>query len=145
MSKLTEKISYVKGLAEGMQLNAENAEGKIIYKLLDLLEEADHELNEIRKAHNELDEYVESIDDDLCDIEDYLFGDDDDDDDDDDDSDWDAEDGEDEDDEEDDGVVEYVCPHCGARMTFDLDSFGSDEDYLCPNCHKPVFPEDSEE
>ncbi len=55
-------------------------------------------------------------------------------------------DGEDEEDEEeDDSVVEYTCPHCGEEMTFEVDSFDFDEDYLCPNCHQPLFPETPDE
>ena len=38
-----------------------------------------------------------------------------------------------------------MCPHCGEEMTFEVDNFDFDEDYLCPNCHKPLFPEAPEE
>ena len=44
-------------------------------------------------------------------------------------------------DDDDDRVVEYACPHCGGEVTFEVDSFDFDEDYLCPACHKPLFPE----
>ena len=47
--------------------------------------------------------------------------------------------------DEDDGVVEYTCPHCGEEMTFEVDSFDFDEDYLCPKCHQPLFPESPDE
>ena len=42
-------------------------------------------------------------------------------------------------------MVEYTCPHCGEEMTFEVDSFDFDEDYLCPNCHQPLFPETPDE
>ena len=52
------------------------------------------------------------------------------------------EDDEDDEDDDDDRIVEYACPHCGAEMTFEVDNFDFDEDYLCPSCHKPLFPEE---
>ena len=34
MSNLTDRVSYIKGLAEGMKLDTESNEGKIIEKML---------------------------------------------------------------------------------------------------------------
>ena len=34
-----------------------------------------------------------------------------------------------------------ACPYCGETMIFDVERFDFDEDYLCPNCHKPLFPD----
>lgn len=146
MSNLTDRVSYIKGLAEGMKLNTETNEGKLIEKMLELLSEMAQEMDALRKDHDELDEYVESIDSDLSDMEDVIYGDED-------------EDGccgdcsqchsnndeEDDDDEDEDNLVEYTCPHCGEEMTFEVDNFDFDEDYLCPNCHQPLFPETPDE
>ena len=30
-------------------------------------------------------------------------------------------------------------------MSFSIDDFDFDEDYLCPSCHKPLFPETPED
>lgn len=152
MSNLTDRVSYLMGLAEGLNLNDSTTEGKVLVKVLELLSEVADEMDALRKDYEELDEYVESIDSDLSDMEEAIFGDDDEEEgccgchcDDEDD-----EEGccgcsccgdDDEDDEDDDHVVEYACPHCGAEMTFEVDSFDFDEDYLCPACHKPLFPE----
>ena len=103
-------------------------------KILELLADLTKEVEDLRAAHDDLDEYVESIDSDLSDLEDLVYQDEDDEDDD-----------EDGDDGDDDGVVEYTCPHCGEEMTFEVDSFDFDEDYLCPNCHQPLFPETPDE
>ncbi|MBE5783732.1 MAG: zinc ribbon domain-containing protein [Clostridiales bacterium] len=145
MSNLTDRVSYLKGLAEGLKLNAESNEGKLIEKMLDVLSDLAAEVEDLRADHDDLNEYVESIDSDLSDMEDMLFGEED-------------EDGcgcgghchchedEDEDDEEDDeSLVEYTCPHCGEEMTFEVENFDFDEDYLCPNCHQPLFPETPDE
>ena len=148
MSNLTDRVSYIKGLAEGLKLDTEKNEGKLIDKMLELLSDMAEELDTLRKDHDDLNEYVESIDSDLSDMEDALFGD----------EDEEgccghchqADDDEDEDDEEDDeneqdNLVEYTCPHCGEEMTFEVDNFDFDEDYLCPNCHQPLFPETPDE
>ena len=135
MSNLSEQVSYLQGLAEGMKLDTEKNEGKLIEKMLDLLADMAAELDELRQDHEDLSDFVESIDEDLSTLEDEVFGDEDD------------EDGLDEDDEEeeDDGLIEYTCPHCGEEMTFNSSDLDYDEDYLCPNCHQPLFPETPED
>jgi len=137
MSNLSDRVSYLKGLAEGLKLDTEKNEGKLIEKILDALADITAEINSIREDHDDLSSYVEAIDNDLSDLEDAVLEDDDFED---------EEDDEDEEDEEeDDNLVEYTCPHCGEEMTFEVDSFDFDEDYLCPNCHQPLFPETPEE
>ena len=146
MSNLSDRVSYIKGLAEGLKLDTEKNEGKLIEKILDLLTELTKEVESLRQDHEDLNEYmesidsdlsefVESIDADLADLEDAVYGDE---------EDGDEDDG-DEDDDEDGNLVEYTCPHCGEEMTFEVDSFDFDEDYLCPNCHQPLFPETPDE
>ena len=133
MSNLSDRVSYLKGLAEGLKLDTEKNEGKLIEKILELLSDLTAEVESLRDAHEELDELVESIDEDLSDLEDCVYQDDD------------GLEDEDEEDEDDDNIVEYTCPHCGEEMTFEVDSFDFDEDYLCPNCHQPLFPETPDE
>lgn len=137
MSNLSDRVSYIKGLAEGLKLDTEKNEGKLIEKILELLGDITKELEEVKEDQDDLNAYVEAIDNDLGDLEDVVLGDEDG-------EDEDFMDGEDEDDE-DDNLVEYTCPHCGEEMTFEVDSFDFDEDYLCPNCHQPLFPETPDE
>ncbi len=136
MSNINDRVAYLKGLAEGMKLSDETNEGKLLLKMLDVLENMAEELTTLRADHDELDEYVESIDDDLADMEEYLFDDEDEDDG--------YEDDEDED-EDDDQMVSYTCPHCGSEVTFEIDGFDFEEDNLCPNCGKPLFPTDGDD
>ncbi len=137
MSNLSDRVSYIKGLAEGLKLDTEKNEGKLIEKILELLGDVTKELEEMQEEQNDLNAYMEAIDNDLGDLEDVVLGDERDEDDD-------FMEGEDEDDG-DDNLVEYTCPHCGEEMTFEVDSFDFDEDYLCPNCHQPLFPETPDE
>ncbi len=138
MSNLTDRVSYLKGLAEGLKLDTEKNEGKLIEKILEVLSDLAKEVETVKEDQDDLNAYMEAIDNDLSDLEDAVL----------DDEDYDGEedfdeDGDDED--EDDNLVEYTCPHCGEEMTFEVDSFDFDEDYLCPNCHQPLFPETPEE
>ena len=157
MSNLTDRVSYLKGLAEGMNLNTETNEGKLLEKMLEVLTDMAAEIEDLRADQEELDEYVESIDSDLGDLEELIFGEEDDEcgcghchghDDDEDECGCGhhchCHDDED-DDEEGENLVEYTCPHCGEEMTFEVDNFDFDEDYLCPACHQPLFPETPDE
>lgn len=142
--KLTEKASYIKGLVEGMELDTNTKEGKVIAALLDLTDELaqavtdiQEDIEEIDSDLQELQDYAEELDDDLADVEDFLSGDEDDENDEDD-EDF------DEDDDDCDGdcencsgcddtdYYEIVCPSCGETVCFDesLDP----ENLTCPAC-----------
>lgn len=161
MSKLTDKASYLKGLAAGMKLNMDKDSNKLILEILDVLGEIAEELEKQGNAFDELNDYVERIDDDLTELNDYVESIEDDlveiqdaclDDDEccdcddcEDDEDCDCEDccdDEDDDDEDDDDeLISYACPSCGHELQFRASSVDFDEDYRCPSCGKPVFPE----
>ena len=139
MSDLTDRVSYLRGLAEGLRLDDSRPEGTLIGKMLELLDAFAKDNDALHQSLDELNEYVESIDDDLADMEEYLF------DDEEEDAYDDDEDEEDEDGDEDDQVVVYECPHCGNEVTFEIDGFDFEEENLCPSCGKPLFPTDEEE
>ena len=140
MSKLTDRASYLKGLAAGLRLNEDKDANKLLLEMLDVIGEMAEELTDLAEAHEELSEYVESIDDDLADLEETLFGEED--------GEIDeemAEGDEDEDDLGDDDLIVYACPHCGHEIEFSASDVDFDEDFLCPACDKPIFPELNDE
>ena len=128
MSKLTDKISYLLGLAEGMKLNPEKDSHRLILGLLDVAREMGEAFEALAESHQELSDYVDSIDEDLADLEADLYDDED-------------EKAYDDQDEADDEVIEYECPHCGATIPIDPADVDFDEDALCPRCGKELFPE----
>jgi len=140
MSKLTDRISFLKGMAAGMKLNMDKDSNKLMLEMLTVMGEMAEEMAAMTEAHNDLNEYVESIDDDLADLEETLFG---------------EEDGEideemvgadeDEDEMDEDDLIVYACPHCGHEIEFSASDVDFDEDYLCPQCQKPIFPELNED
>ncbi len=133
MSKLTDRISYLQGLAEGMKLNADKDSHKLILGILDVLGEVGNSIEALSEAHGELSDYVESIDEDLADLEADLY------------DDEDEDIAETEEDGDFEGGIEYECPHCGATVEIDPDEVDFDEDALCPQCGKELFPELPEE
>ena len=143
MSKLTDRISYLQGLAAGMKLNPEKDSHKLILEILDVLGDVGDAFDALADSHGELSDYVESIDEDLSDLEDILYQDEEDDedwDDEEDDEDEDDEDGED-DDEEASDVIQYECPHCHQVIELDPEEVDLEEENLCPVCGKELFPE----
>ncbi|MFR5854521.1 MAG: CD1247 N-terminal domain-containing protein [Lachnospiraceae bacterium] len=93
--------THLRGLAEGMKLDREVNEQRLILEMLDVMDEMSHQLADVNDSVDELNEYVEDARQRLSDMEDVLFGDDD--------CDCDCDcgcedDGEDEDEEEDDNL-----------------------------------------
>ena len=129
MSKLTDRISYLQGLAEGMKLNPDKDSHRLIRGILDVLGEVGQSFEALAEAHGELSDYVESIDEDLADLEADLY----------DDEDEDV--AGDDDDGEFESTIEYECPHCGAMINIDPDDVDFDEETKCPECGKDLFPE----
>jgi ssDNA-binding Zn-finger/Zn-ribbon topoisomerase 1 len=120
--EITEKVAYLKGLAEGMELNAEKKEGKLLLAIIDVLEDIALELSDIEDAQEELGEGLDAVSDDLEDVEDLLYGEDDED------SEYELDDlGEDED------CYATTCPTCEESIYFD-ESVLEDGEVICPNC-----------
>lgn len=130
MSKISDRVSYLQGLAEGMEIDGESKTGRLLKAMIDVLGDVASELQHLEDEHNDLDEYVGTIDDDLAEVEEVLFDDDENDD---------EEDGCD---DEDDDLIECECPHCGNTIYFDAEAFDLADDHNCPECGKPLFDED---
>lgn len=69
---LYEKAAYLRGLADGVDLDKTTPEGKILAALLDLVSDIADEVEAINEDIVDLQDYVEEIDEDLADVEDFL-------------------------------------------------------------------------
>ncbi len=140
---LGERAAYLKGLAEGLKISSESDEGKLLHEIINMLEDVTDSVTALEDECDRLNDYVEELDEDLGDVEEYLYGDDEDDDEDYDDED-DDEDFDDEDDEDyDDDVIEIECPNCGETIcvppTVDYAHL------ICPACNEEFsYIEDDE-
>ena len=72
---ITEKAAYLKGLAEGMNLDEAKAETKLINAIIDVVNDLALTTADLEDEIDTLDAYIEEVDEDLGDVEDYLFGD----------------------------------------------------------------------
>ena len=133
---ISEKAAYLKGLMDGLELDTEKAEGKMIASIVELLGDVTKRLSDIEETTIAISDELDEIEEDLDAIEDFIM------DEDDEWDEWDDEDEEfDEDDYEDEGfdfgdedsiIYEVKCA-CGEIINFDEDTLeeGSME---CPNC-----------
>ena len=126
---ISEKVAYLKGLMEGMNLSADSNEGKLFRAIVDVLAEIALEVEDLTDEVMELGDGLDVISDDLGDVEDIIYDEDDEDDEDDDDY---EELDEDEDDEEEECYA-TTCPECEEEIFFD-DSVLEDGKVECPNC-----------
>ena len=70
---LTERCAYIKGLAEGLNLNADKAESKLINALIELCSEMAEEIECLGEDVESLIDYCEELDEDLGDVEEVLI------------------------------------------------------------------------
>ena len=122
---ISEKVAYLKGLAEGLNLDTEKSkEGKLISVMIGILEEVGLSIEDMEDNMEAMGEEIDAISDDLSDVEKVVYD----------------EDDEDEDDDEDecdccgdDDFFEVECPNCGDSLVIDEDVLeaGTVE---CPNC-----------
>lgn len=117
---ICEKVSYIKGLAEGLELDGSTKEGKVLNAIIDLLTDIAEEIDYIEEDYAELTEQVDAVDEDLAAVEDFLYED------------------EDEDDCDcgccdDDDLYEVECPKCHDIIYLDEEML-EEEGITCPNC-----------
>jgi hypothetical protein len=128
---LIEKAAYIKGLVDGMELDKESKEGKVIAALVDLLGEVVESIDGLEADVDELYEYAEELDEDLGEVESVLCEDDEDYDDFDDECDGMCDEC-DLDCDLDDDFFEIECPSCGEVVCFDESI--DPEELACPAC-----------
>ena len=54
MNNLSDRVSYLKGLAEGLKLDTEKSEGTLIEKILEALSDITAEIDSLREDHRAL-------------------------------------------------------------------------------------------
>lgn len=121
---ITEKVSYIKGLAEGLNLDDSTKEGKILAAIIDVLDDMSHQVEDIDMDLSDLTDVVTDIDEAVSDLEEDFYGDDDDDH-----CDCGCED--------EDDLYEITCPKCNNSITVDFDVIAAGG-ILCPNCGEPL-------
>lgn len=118
---LSERIAYIRGLAEGLGLDASKDEVKVISAIIDLLEDMAYDVQDMEDIVDDVCAQVDEIDEDLCELEEDYYG-------------CDCGYDDDDDDFEDDDVYyEVTCGKCGNIITLDEDALLEGE-IVCPEC-----------
>ncbi|MEG6615883.1 CD1247 N-terminal domain-containing protein [Peptococcaceae bacterium 1198_IL3148] len=133
MSDLRARVSYLQGLADGLDLHENGKEGKLLQGIIDVLTDFAEEIEELQIGQDQLEDYIETVDEDLYALEDEVY-----------------EEYDDEDEgfcdcgEECDEFVEVDCPNCGETVMFDSDILEDSDtiEVICPNCDDVVFIND---
>ena len=137
LETIREKIAYLRGIVDGDPSMTEGRNGFLFTRILQVLEELAHGVDELTEAHDELDEYLQEVDFDLAYLEDEFFIDEDDHDCD---CDCEGDDYDEWDDSLDGSLVEVECPECEDIVTFDEDFlFDQGVQIRCPRCDAVVF------
>ena len=113
---IAEKVSYIKGLAEGLKLDESTNEGRIITAIIDVLGDIALNIEAIDEDLAEVTDVVTDVEEAVYDLEDEVYG-------------------EDESEYDDDGeeMYEVTCPNCGNTISADFDVVSGGE-IACPNC-----------
>lgn len=113
---ISEKVAYLKGLAEGLNLDVDKSkEGKLISVMIGILEEIGLSIEDLEENALALGEEIDVLSDDLADVESEVFGED------------------EEDDDEEDDFFEVECPNCEEPLVIDDEALAAGE-IQCPNC-----------
>lgn len=116
---IREKVAYLKGLADGMQIDDSTNEGRLFKSIIDVLDDVALVVDHIEETQDEMCEHIEMIDEDLAELETIVF------------EEFEYEDGE--------YIDEVECPHC--KETFDVFEDMLDDDgktVECPICHNEI-------
>ena len=114
--EILEKVAYMKGLAEGLGLDGQTKEGKLLNVMMDILDDMALELQDMREGQIDLEEALDAVSDDLSDVESRVY-----------------EDEDEEEDEEDGEVYQPTCPSCEEEIFFD-ETILEDGGVRCPDC-----------
>lgn len=118
MSLISEKVAYLKGLAEGLKISGDTPEGKLISEIINVLGSISDELEAHEDAEDELYDKV-------FELEDEVYG-----------EDFDDGDYMEECDEDDEFTIK--CPSCGEEFFISYEDLESEEDIACPYCNEEI-------
>lgn len=116
----SESLGYLKGLIDGLDLDANKKETKVIKAIVDVLENLATDVDDMTEGLELVGEQIDAVDEDLADLEEFVY--------DDDDCDCGCDCCDDECEE-----YEVECPNCGETITVDEDTVMQGK-FECPNC-----------
>lgn len=151
-----EKVAYLKGLSEGLEIELDSKYGKLITGIIDALEDIAAAIQNLEEETETLDDYTSELDEDLGELEELVYskgqksphhhrhdhgeecgcGH------------YHNDDEEDLDDEENEdldileGLVQIKCPSCGDKIFIETDDLMDGTMVQCPNCKQKFVSEE---
>jgi len=116
---ITEKVAYLKGLMDGLEIYKTTKEGKVLAAMADVLEDL-----ALTVADN--CDQIDAIDEDLENLEEFVYE---------------GDFFDDFDDEDDDDFCFGDCDDCDGCDDFDYDEY--EYEIECSNCHETIFIDES--
>jgi len=118
MGNIKERVAYLQGLTQGLNVSSSTAEGEVLINIIDVLDDMAEEFNNIQLVQDDLGNFVESIDEDLTDLEEEIY-----------------------EDVDDENFVEVQCPSCNETVSFASDILEDEDDVevSCPHCGDIVY------
>lgn len=110
---ITEKVAYLRGLSEGMKIDETTNEGRLFKAIIDVLDDMAFSIADVEDGLDEVGEQLEAIDEDLGNLEEDFYGDD--------------------EEDEDQELYEVTCPSCNETICLDYETLQSGE-IECPSC-----------
>ena len=118
--EISEKVAYLKGLAEGLNLDTDSKEGKLFAAIIDVLDSMVDEIADMQDEMVDIEDGLDAVSDDLSEVEESLYE-------------LDDEDEWDDEDEDEEDCFMTTCPECEEEVYFD-ESILEDGEVVCPNC-----------
>ena len=109
MENISNQLSYLKGLIDGLNVDPDSDYGRIFEGIVNVLDEINDSVDDIMEYQDELADQVDMIDEDLASVEEELMG----------------------DEEFFDTDRPVTCPSCGNEFDIDFDCDG-----ICEDCDK---------
>ena len=71
---ITEKVAYVRGLMEGLDLDADKKEVKVLNAVIELLDDMAATVSELEEGYQDMADQLDEVDADLGDLEEEFYG-----------------------------------------------------------------------
>lgn len=118
MNSLISRVSYLNGLVEGLYIDKNSKDGKIISEVVNILNDMAEEIQNLKDTTEDMENYMDAMDEDLDKLENEVY---------DDNCDYD-----------DDDFINVKCPHCGETVYIDSNLIDDKESITCPNCSNSI-------
>lgn len=117
MSELTNRAAYLKGLADGMKLDKEKDEAKLLSAIIDFLGDVAEEIQALDEEQGFIADVIDDIEEDIDTICDEIF--------------------DEYDDYDEDEEFEVICQNCGEELVVAEEELMEGE-VICPTCGETI-------